>query len=220
VNVNKVQQRRIAEILEQALTNIRGSIAYFKIQLKEGPLTRTHPLVTPFFKMIDEETFLAYNGFIMDNKDVRKDIACKESWNYLKRNIVIWGDCIKLNYGEKPEDNPKLWARMEEYVTSMAKVFKGIRLDNAHGTPLHVSEYMLAQARKANPQVFVVAELFTGSTELDAYYVTRLGINALIREAMHAPDSRCLGGLVYIYGNGETMSIGRLQNRGVKLLQE
>lgn len=25
---------------------------------------------------------------------------------YIRRKIVIWGDCVKLRYGEKPSDSP------------------------------------------------------------------------------------------------------------------
>ena len=101
----------------------------------------------------------------MDNKNVQEDIACKRAWNYLRRVVHPWGDCIKLRYGSGPEDSPALWERMEKYVRSMASIFKGIRLDNAHGTPLHVSKHMLTAARRVNPDVLIVAELFTGSGE-------------------------------------------------------
>jgi glycogen debranching enzyme len=79
------------------------------------------------------------NGFIWGNDDVTKDIAQKEDWNYLKRSIDIWGDCFKLRYGLQYEDNQFLWETMTEYVTKMSSMFHGIRLDNAHGTPLTVS---------------------------------------------------------------------------------
>ena len=83
---------------------------------------------------------------------------------------------------------------MSEYVTQMATLFDGFRLDNAHSTPIHVCQFMLQVARSKNPNLMVMAELFTSSAELDAYFTTRLNINGMIREIMNKGNTNSVGG--------------------------
>jgi len=59
-------------------------------------------------------------------------------WNYLRRTVNIWGDCIKLRYGSCPDDSPFLWEFMTTHVQEMAEIADGFRLDNTHSTPIHV----------------------------------------------------------------------------------
>ena len=75
----------------------------------------------------------------------------------------------------------------------MAKIFDGFRLDNAHSTPLHVCQYLLQVARCHNPNLFVMAELFTGSAEYDTLFSSRLNINGMIREIQNRSDVQSVG---------------------------
>lgn len=72
----------------------------------------------------------------------------------------------------------------------MAMIFDGFRLDNAHSTPIHVANYMLQVARSVNPNLFIMAELFTSSAELDSMFVRRLNINGLVREIQNTYDTK------------------------------
>jgi glycogen debranching enzyme len=176
---------------------------------KLGEITDASPLIETYFTRLplNETTkkhnpdalALANNGWVWA-ADAMRDNAGPKSRAYLRREVIVWGDCVKLRYGAGPEDNPFLWDHMAKYTRLMAKYFQGFRIDNCHSTPIHLAEYMLDEARSVNPDIMVCAELFSGSEEMDFKFCMRLGIAALIREAMQAYSTQELSRLVHRHG--------------------
>ncbi|KAL9049992.1 MAG: hypothetical protein Q9162_006907 [Coniocarpon cinnabarinum] len=175
--------------------------------LKLGPITKESPLIESYFTRLplNETTkkhnprslALVNNGWIWA-ADAMKDNAGSSSRAYLRREVIPWGDCVKLRYGTGPKDSPFLWDFMGQYARLMAKYFHAFRIDNCHSTPIHVAEYMLDQARKVRPNIAIMAELFSGSEPTDYAFVKRLGLSALIREAMQCWSVAEISKLVHI----------------------
>ena len=203
--LNQDAYDKCQEDLKSAIANVLNGAKYERLDDK-GPKIQIcnadNPIICEYFtctiedhdlidleaKMYDDDFskfFMVHNGWVM-GMDPSVDFASPESKVYFRRELVAWGDSVKLNYGTCPQDNPFLWQYMKEYVEQVAKIFHGVRLDNCHSTPILVAEYLLDAARKINPDLYVIAELFTGSEETDNKYLNRLGINSLIREGLRA----------------------------------
>ncbi|KAJ2939606.1 hypothetical protein O0L34_g14322 [Tuta absoluta] len=220
--LNDAAAARVQAGLRAATDNCIAGMRYFRLQA-DGPkiseVSERQPLVPRYFTwpagaealllpevealVYGEEgaRVMAHNGWVM-NADPLEDFAAKEQDGkvYFRRELIAWGDSVKLRFGSRPEDSPFLWALMREYVELTAEIFDGVRLDNCHSTPLHVAEYLLDCARNVKPELYVVGELFTNADHLDNIYVNRLGITSLIREAQSAWDSHEQGRLVHRFG--------------------
>lgn len=195
-------------IVEQVLNRIK----YLRLDdngPKLGAITEKNPLIESYFTRLPSNAItnkhspkclaLVNNGWIWA-ANAMNDHAGPDSRSYLRREVIVWSDCVKLRYGNSPTDNPFLWGYMSKYTRLMAKYFAGFRIDNCHSTPLVVAEYLLDQAREVRPNLAVFAELFTGSEEMDYVFVERLGLSALIREAMQAWSTGELSRLVHMHG--------------------
>jgi glycogen debranching enzyme len=198
----------VAEILEQIFNRVK----YVRLDdhgPKLGPIDEKNPLIETYFTRLpknattqkhkENDLALVNNGWIWA-ANALIDNAGPKSRSYLRREVIVWGDCVKLRYGAKREDSPYLWDHMAAYTRLMAKYFTGFRIDNCHSTPIHVAEFLLDEARRVRSDLFVVAELFTGSEEMDYVFVKRLGISSLIREAMQAWGTGELSRLVHRHG--------------------
>ncbi|KAH7647596.1 Gdb1p glycogen debranching enzyme [Cryptosporidium bovis] len=213
--LDKIQNRLYSfadNIVDNICDSVRGLIVWERVECNKGPIGLNHwEALTPrYFTPIKDRNgkmqYLANNGWVM-GWNAKKDFASSGSFVYLKRDLIVWSDCVKLRYGRKESDSPFLWKWMAEYCRSVAEIFHGIRLDNCHSTPLHVAKYMLRECRKVRPNIWVYAELFTGDYQVDLEFERVLGLNALIREAMRSETPGSLG---YSVSNYSTAPIGGL----------
>ena len=195
----------IAAIQDQ----VKGRVQYMRLEANGpqlGTITKENPLIETYFARLPRNArtkkhnpkalALAVNGWIWA-ADAMKDNAGPDWRPYLRRELIPWSDCVKLRYGNGPDDNPFLWEHMAKYCRMSAKYFTAFRIDNCHSTPIHVAEYMLDEARKVQPNLAVFAELFTNNEQTDFMFIKRLGLSALIREAMQTWSTQELSRIVH-----------------------
>ena len=219
--------RHYKSIVKEIVENVVNTFQFHRYDPngpKYGPVTLEIPLVWRYFSEVKTNKKdaqgknvilpLANNGWIFGN-DPTDDFIAPGKECYLRRQVVIWGDNVKLNYGSKPEDNPALWEYMTKYVISVAEVVHAIRLDNAHSTPLPVGEYFIRQARNVNPSLYVMAELFTNSEDKDIEYINRLGINSLLREGSKRVDPPSMTHLLWSSGGRPVAAVDSVDNESI-----
>ena len=138
--LNDDWMKRVEGFKGEALNAIEGTVRYFKLEVGRKKITVEggNMIVDPYFSELrnEQRSKVAHNGWI-GGHNCMEDFGYT-GWNYLRRTINIWGDCVKLRYGRCPADSPYLWEHMTRYVQDMATVADGFRLDNTHSTPLHV----------------------------------------------------------------------------------
>jgi len=227
--LNDSQRTNIENDVSAAVESCINTIRYERLDEKGpklGKVTLTHPLVKKYFYHTYPDTtvendeqmimndpnkaqdIMAHNGWVMGHNAL-ENFAHYPHMVYFKRQLVCWGDSVKLRYGNCRDDCPYLWDKMKEYTESMARTFHGLRIDNCHSTPIHVAEYLLKAARAVNPELYIFAELFTGDEHTDNLFVNRLGINSLVRECLNAWDSHEQGRLIYLYGGEPIASFNK-----------
>ncbi|KAK4685222.1 glycogen debranching enzyme, partial [Tremellales sp. Uapishka_1] len=213
--INVDLYKECEEDVAAAKDGIVGRLKFTRLEEggpKMGEINAKNPLVEPYFTRLPANATtakhpksalaIANNGW-MWAADPLKNFAEYPSKAYLRRQVIVWGDCVKLRYGKSADDNPWLWAHMTKYAESLAGIFDGFRLDNCHSTPLQVGVAIIDAGRRVNPNLYIMAELFTGSEEMDLTFVSRLGINSLVREAYNGNDNKDFSRLLYRFGVGK-----------------
>ena len=204
--------------IEEGMNNIKGGIHWDFIQNHNKAIRRKKPLISPYFAVFgknDKRKIFACNGWIGESEDPNNpapDFTIKEIFYYFKRKINIWSDCPKLNYGKSLSDCPYLINHMTKYVQQMAKMFNGFRLDNAHSTPIFVTEFLAKKAREVNPDLVIMAELFT-KKDKETSFVNRIGINLLIRELNWYYDAKTLSAQLHRFGGGYDHIVGKIEEK-------
>eukprot|EP00835_Amoeboradix_gromovi_P004743 NODE_390_length_9461_cov_0.447768.p1 type:complete len:1212 gc:universal NODE_390_length_9461_cov_0.447768:6751-3116(-) len=189
----------------EIINNCRNTLFYERLDPngpKKGIVNKSNPLMQSYFTLVKEIPVLL-NGWVWGSTNAEFNHKA-----YFLRQVIVWGDCVKLNYGSCYNDNTYLYDYMSSYTTQMAGLFSGFRIDNCHSTPIHVAQYLLAKARSINPDLYIFAELFTNSLEMDRKYCKLLGIHSLIREGMQCSNSVQMSD--YIYKYSQLMPLGHL----------
>lgn len=175
-------------MIPELIGNIRASIYNLKIQEKQYRVTEGSPVLKAYFARLPTGEYGVYNGYIVNDADVTLDIAREKAWNYLKRAVWPWRDCVKLRYGLKREDSPALWTYMETYVSTAAHLFDALRIDNAHSTPLPVLRHLIHLAKRIRPDILIMAEVFAPSQAQEQSFLLS-GADLITKESIHCHHS-------------------------------
>lgn len=102
----------------------------------------------------------------------------------------------------------------------MAKMFQGLRIDNAHSTDRGLLAKCISEARKVNKDLLVMLEVFTGSAEQDSIFTQDVGGDLIVKEMIHYNNVEQLCGLPTILSvNSGLNVIGDFQPIERKILR-
>ena len=177
-DINQYYSELVRGWKEEIIKAAREEMEYRFLKLKNTIVNDQYPLISRYFHELPNGDAAALNGWIM-NYNSNEDFTTSREQHYLRRHIVVWGDLIKLRYENV---NCEVWNYMERYVVQMANLFDGFRLDNFHSTKLTAAQYLIKAAMKANPNLYIISELFIPSSQIETQLCAKVGIHRLIRE--------------------------------------
>ena len=162
--INNDWSEKCKQMLNIAILNIKEIIRYKFIQLNYD--STTNELIDSYFLVIDPsdpKKILLKNGWIMQSADetnVFPNITEYGTWYFFKREVIIWNDTIKINYGNKLENTPIFIINyMKKYICNFAKIFDGFYIESITNIPLFILKYFIFYARKINPNLILITQI-------------------------------------------------------------
>ena len=207
-DINKEYENKTSNWKNETLNNIKEEVIYRFLQQKNEDVSENFPIVTRYFKILDNGQKAALNGWVM-NYDQQEDFILNKNQFYLRRKIVVWGDLIKLRFNGN-DKNSYLWRKMKRYTEKMAEVFDGFRLDNFHNSHQKSAKYFIKCARKIKENIFIFSELFTPNTHLQAKLCSNIGVHKTVQEFQNFYNPNSLNQTLKSYINNSASNIYKL----------
>ena len=212
-NMNNLWKEKIKGIINIALLNTKEYLVYKYLQLNNK--NKIKNLIESYFYIYnknDSKKIFLCNGWIMNSEsedNLFPDITKYGTWYLLKRNLIVFKNSIKINYGNNLQSTPNyLMKYMNKYITDLSKIFDGLYIDSIQYLPLFILKYFIDIARKINPNIIFICQIAEGKNELNIMkniirnkkkfinqiellkkrYVEELGINLFINEVLWNKD--------------------------------
>ena len=184
--VNGELMARLGRHQAQLLRNLASSIRYHKLSTSRHEVSLSSPLFPRYFLAVDSLPVLRH-GFTLEPSS-EQDPMARQLWLAFTRSFVICPEAIRIRYG--PLGSEPEWEYMGKYVDSMARVFKGIRIEDAANTPAGVLEKLVTRARRTNPDLLLL------TADLRAKQSVSLGVTRVLRDADPASLPQLLQSIV------------------------